>query len=285
MISASSPAGIGHPLAARRRRSARPRLAAVVFALAGIGAADAQPAPALVEPGKLHYGVAATFAPFEYSQDGKLTGFDIDFIEAIGKALKLQPTALNIEFKGLIPALQGKRVDVVNSAMYINAVRSEQVDFVPYMKIGQQIVVRKGNPAGIRGRDDLCGRKAAVTLGGIQETYARQDSERCKAAGKPDVTVMTFPTAQDSGLSVRQGRADAYYESTAGVARMVSERSDAFEAVGPVFEFGTQIGIAVRKGDTAMAETIAAGIRQVAADGTYKRLMEKYNLPPEGTLF
>jgi polar amino acid transport system substrate-binding protein len=248
-------------------------------------AALAQPAPALVAPGKITYATAATFAPFEYTQDGKLTGFDIDFIEAIAKAIKLEPSPLNIEFKGLIPALQGKRVDVINSAMYINPARSEQVDFVPYMKIGQQMVVRRGNPSGIKSREDLCGKKVAVTLGGIQETYARQDVERCKAAGKPEVTVMTFPTAQDSGLSVRQGRADAYYESTAGVAKMVLERADAFEAVGPVFEFGTQIGIAVRKGDSAMAELIGAGIKQVVVDGTYKRLMEKYNLPPDGNLF
>jgi polar amino acid transport system substrate-binding protein len=254
-------------------------------AIGSLGTEVRAQTPALVAPGKLSYGVAATFAPFEYSVDGKLTGFDIEFIEAIGKALKLEPAPLNIEFKGLIPALQGKRVDVINSAMYINPARSEQVDFVPYMKIGQQIVVRKGNPSAIKTREDLCGKKVAVTLGGIQETYARQDAERCKAAGKPEVTVMTFPTAQDSGLSVRQGRADAYYESTAGVAKMVNERSDAFEAVGPVFEFGTQIGIAVRKGEKDMADLIASGIKQVAADGTYKRLMEKYHLPPEGSLF
>src|SRR5919199_704398 len=78
--------------------------------------AVAQQAPTLVAPGKLTYGVAATFAPFEYTQDGKLTGFDIDFIDAIAKVLKLEPVPLNIEFRWLIPALQGKRVDIINSA-------------------------------------------------------------------------------------------------------------------------------------------------------------------------
>lgn len=270
-----------------RRHLAPATSLVVAFGLAaGSASAQAISAPSgLATPGKLSYGVAATFAPFEYSLDGKLVGFDIEFADAIAKVLKLEPAPLNIEFKGLIPALQGKRVDVINSAMYINPARSEQVDFVPYMKIGQQIVVRKGNPGGIKGREDLCGKKVAVTLGGIQETYAREDGDRCKAAGKPEVTVMTFPTAQDSGLSVRQGRADAYYESTAGVAKMVGERSDLFEAVGPVFAFGTQIGIAVRKGDKDMADTIAAAIKQVAADGAYRRLMEKYNLPPEGSMF
>lgn len=259
---------------------------AIGFLGGSLSAASAQMSAAdLIAAGKLNYGVAATFAPFEFSQDGKLTGFDIEFAEALGKALSLEPVPLNIDFKGLIPALQGKRVDIINSAMYINPARAEQVDFVPYLKIGQQIVVARGNPSKIAARDTLCGRKVAVTLGGIQETYAREDAAKCQAAGKPELTVMTFPTHQDSALTVRQGRADAYYESTAGVAKMVLERQDAFEAVGPVFEFGTQIGVAVRKGDKPMADLIAAGVKRVVADGTYKRLMEKYNLPGEGALF
>ncbi|MBP0496341.1 ABC transporter substrate-binding protein [Roseomonas indoligenes] len=268
--------------------SRRPiRAAAAVLGLAFLAAAPARAqAPLdLVAPGRLTYGVAATFAPFEFSKDGQLTGFDIEFGAAIAAKLNLAPAPLNIEFRGLIPALQGRRVDIINSAMYINAARSEQVDFVPYMRIGQQMVVRRGNPRGIKGRDDLCGRSVAVTLGGIQETYARQDAEKCQAAGRPALTVMTFPTAQDSALSVRQGRADAYYESTAGVARIVLELSDAFEATGEIFEFGTQIGLAVRKGDTATAEALRGAVQAVAADGTYRRLMAKYNLPPEGSLF
>jgi len=251
----------------------------------------AQPAPAVAAPpgqvtaGRLTYGTAATFAPFEFSQDGRLVGFDIEFGEAIARQMGLEPAPLNIEFRGLIPALQGRRVDIINSAMYINPARSEQVDFVPYMRIGQQIVVRRGNPGNVSGRADLCGRRVAVTLGGIQETYARQDNERCRAAGRGEVTVMTFPTAQDAALSVRQGRADAYYESTAGVARIVAEMADVYQAVGDVFEWGTQIGIAVRKGDTATAQAIDAAIRRLVADGTYRRLMEKYNLPAEGNIF
>ena len=241
--------------------------------------------PDLVAPGKLSYGVAATFAPFEFTHDGQLTGFDVELGAALAAKLNLVPAPLNVEFRGLIPALQGRRVDVINSAMYINPARSEQVDFVPYMRIGQQVVVLKGNPHGIKGRDDLCGHSIAVTLGGIEETYARQDAEKCQAAGRPTVTVMTFPTAQDSILTVRQGRADAYSDSTAGVARVMSELPDVFEPAGPVFEDGTQIGMAVRKGDAAMAEALRGALQQVVADGTYKQLMQKYKLPAEGSLF
>lgn len=248
--------------------------------------AEAQvPALQLLTPGKLTYGVAATFAPFEYMVDGKFVGFDIEFGEAIARKMGLEPVIMNIEFRGLIPALQGKRIDIINSAMYINPQRAEQVDFIPYMRIGNQIIVRKGNPLNIRSRDDLCGRRVAVTLGGIQETYARQDSEKCVAAGRPAVTVMTFPTAQDSTLSVRQGRADAHFDSTPGAAKLTSELPDVFEVAGDVFENNTQIGIAVRKGETALKAAIEAAIAQVVADGTYVRLMQKYNLPLTGNIF
>lgn len=176
-------------------------------------------------------------------------------------------------------------MDIVNSAMYITPARAEQMDFVPYMRSGTQMVVRKGNPWRLAGRGDLCGRKVSVTLGGIQKTYARADNEGCKAACRAEVTVMTFPSAQEAAMAARNGRADAYYESTAGVARITTELADGFEAVGNVFEVGTQIGFAVRQGDTAMAAALARAVREVAADGTYHRLMDKYYRPRIGSLF
>ncbi|WP_102960089.1 ABC transporter substrate-binding protein [Mangrovicella endophytica] len=259
------------------------------IALAGLiqtASAAELPKSGLVEDGALTYGVAATFAPFEFQKDGQLTGFDIDFIGAIAKKLNAEPKAMNMEFKGLIPALQGGRLDVINSAMYMNPQRAEQVDFVPYMKIGNRVVVQKGNPAKITGRDDtLCGKTVAVTLGGIQESQARADDERCKTAGKDGVKVMTLPTAQDSTLTLRQGRADAIYDSTPGVAKLLNELPDEFETVGEEFESSTSIGIATRKGDAALQEALNAAIKDVVADGTYAELLKKWNLPESVSIF
>src|ERR1700738_750370 len=87
----------------------------------------------LVEKGALTYGVAATFAPFEYQKDGKLTGFDIDMMGALSKKLGAGTKTMNMEFKGLIPALPARLIDLINSAMYINEQRAAQVEFVPYL--------------------------------------------------------------------------------------------------------------------------------------------------------
>jgi polar amino acid transport system substrate-binding protein len=248
--------------------------------------AAANAAAPVISTGELTYGTAATFAPFEFQSNGKLTGFDIDLIEALGKKMALTPKAMNMEFQGLIPALQGKRVDLINSAMYMNEARAAQVDFVPYLRIGNQVIVTLDNPAKITGRDNsLCGKTVAVTLGGIEETYAREDDKRCTSAGLGGIKVQTLPTAQASALSLRQGRADATFDSTPGVVQMLREVPGVYKTVGPEFESQTQIGMAVAKGNTAMSEALQGALKELVADGTYKQIIEKWKFPASVSLF
>ncbi len=261
--------------------------AAVISGLVATGAsAQSLDGVPLVEEGKITYGVAASFAPFEFVKDGELTGFDIEFINTLAEKLGTETNPMNMEFKGLIPALLGGRMDIINSAMYINPTRAEQVDFVPYMQIGNNVMVQAGNPKGITGRDDtICGKTVAVTLGGIQESQARADNERCQAAGLDEVVVLTLPTAQDSALSLSQGRADAKYESTPGAVMMLEKLPGVFEVAGEPFEVDTQIGIATVKGATALQDSLKAGIQAMVDDGSYDALIAKWKLPASVSLF
>lgn len=247
-------------------------------------AADVTPPDNLANEGELTYGVAATFAPFEYQEDGKLVGFDIELGQLIAERMGLEVNPFNVDFKGLIPALQGKRIDIINSAMYINDDRAAQVDFVPYLLVGNEVIVTKGNPQGISGRQDVCGHSIAVTLGGIAETQARADADRCTADGKPEVDVMTFPSAQVAAMAVRRGRSDIYYDSTPGAAHLLTSVPDVYEVVGDTFEANTQIGIAVRKGDDELKTAIQQALDKIAQSGDYEALLEKYKLPPSAAL-
>jgi polar amino acid transport system substrate-binding protein len=258
--------------------------AVVAVGLAGAAAAQVAPPKELVNPGKVTYGVAATFAPFEYMQDGKLVGFDIEMLEALARKMGLGVEIMNMEFKGLIPALQSKRIDLINSAMYIRPEREEQVDFVPYLTVGNEIVVQLKNPRGIKGREDMCGVKMAVTLGGFQEKLAREDDETCKKAGKPGVDVMTFPTAQDAALALKNGRADAIYNSTPGAYKQVQELPNDFAIAGKTFGPYATIGIAVRKGDAGTREAIGKAVAAIRADGAIDTLLKKYGLPASAKL-
>lgn len=239
----------------------------------------------LVTTGKLTYGTAATFPPFEYiGEDGQPTGFDIEMGARLAEYMGLEVEILDMDFDGLIPALQGGRIDIINSAMYIKPEREEQVDFVPYMVIGEAIIVRAGNPAGIENLDDLCGLTVAVTRGAIGEVYMTEQNEVCEQKGLPEMNILALPTNQDAMLAVSQGQADAFDTSIPGAAHLQQQRPGEFE-VATTFDLGTQIGIAVRKGDSEMRSAIEAALQKLVEDGHYHALLEKYNLPPESSFF
>jgi polar amino acid transport system substrate-binding protein len=259
------------------------------FACALIIGASASPSKAaevmapssLTNSGQLTYAVAATFAPFEYMENGKLTGFDIDMITEISKRMGLDPNPMNMEFKGLIPSLQGKRADIINSGMYIKPERAAVVDFIPYMRVGNQLVVAAGNPKNVQGQDDLCGLKIAVTLGGFQEGLAKEQGTKCVAAGKKETEVLTYPSAQDAALVLKQGRADAIFNSTPGAVKQVTALPDVYAIGGKSFGPYFLVGIALRKGDTEMKKAVEAGLKSIQADGTFDALLKKYNFPKE----
>ncbi|UPY38661.1 ABC transporter substrate-binding protein [Sediminicoccus sp. KRV36] len=256
------------------------RILIALMALA-ITPAHGQPIPApLVTPGTLSYGTAATYPPFQFLDEGRIIGFSVDYGEALSSLMGLRPAIMNMDFNGLIPALQARRFDIINSAMRITPERAQQVTLIPYMRIGSNIVVRAGNPRGINGRADVCGRSIAVELGSTMETYAREDDAACRAGGRPGPTVLTFPGRQDATIAVRQGRADAFYDTTPAAARAVALNPGIFAIAGETFGF-TENGIALRREDAALATAVIAAMRQLVTNGTYARLLAKWNLPPE----
>ena len=238
----------------------------------------------LVTEGKLTYGVAATYPPFEYMADEQYTGFDIEFMEAIARELGLEVEIVAMNFDGLIPALQGKRIDLINSAMFVTEARAAQVDFVKYMGIGRSIVVPKGNKLGIASMNDLSGKTVAVTRGAIEEVYVTEFNAELKAEGKTEIDILALPTANDAVLATENGRAEAFLHSSPGAAYLLKEREGVFE-IAQTMESGTQIGIAVNKGETALAGAIEEAVKTLVEKGIYHQLMAKYNLPAEISLF
>jgi len=247
-------------------------------------AAVAAPA-GLVSSTALSYGVAATFPPFEYKDGATLTGFDIEMAEALAGYMGLKVAPLDIDFDGLIPALKGGRIDLINSAMYINDERSEQVDFVPYMVIGEALLVLNGNEPDIKNLpEDLSGRTIAVTRGAIGETYMVAFNEELEAEGLEPMEILALPTNQDALLAVKSGRADAFDTSTPGAAYTLTQTEGDFE-VAATFELGTQIGMAVPQGATEMKAALEEALALFVSGGAYEKLIVKYNLPSESSIF
>jgi polar amino acid transport system substrate-binding protein len=264
-------------------RSLRLVLAPAIFFLL-LPAVQAQNLP-LAAAGKLTWGTAPTFPPFEYIENGKPTGFDVDMMAAIAAKMQLQSSPLPIVFKGVIPALLGNRIDAIASGMYITPERSGVIDLVPYLRVGNQVLVIKGNPLHLTGLDDMCGHRMSAPVGTVYEKSAQAQAAKCKAAGKPAMTILSLDSTAACALALKEGRADAIVASTATNAMLMHGSPDAYQTVGPTFDNNTLLGIGVSKEKAALKAAITAAVKAIVADGTYKALIAKYGLPPESSIF
>lgn len=247
-------------------------------------AARAQAPLPLVASGKLTWGAAATFPPFEFMKDDRALGFDVDMMDAITAKMKLQSAMTGMEFKGLIPALLGGRIDAIVSGMYINPERSKVVDFIPYLRIGNQLLVAKGNPTHITGPDALCGHKIVVPVGTVYEKAALADAADCEKAGKAALTIISLTSTAVGALAIKEGRAEVLIASTPTCAALIKESPEAFETTGPVFENNTLLGIGLPKNKPALKAAIDTAFKAIVGDGVITGLIKKYGLPADSAL-
>src|SRR4029079_11851771 len=102
-------------------------------------------------------------------QTQKPEGFDVEIAKLV--AAKLGIPADKITWTETVsanrePFIQNGQVDIVVATYTINDTRKQVVDFAgPYYEAGQDIMVAKGNPKGIKGPDDLAGKNVCSVEG------------------------------------------------------------------------------------------------------------------------
>lgn len=230
--------------------------------------------------GVLRVGSDIAYAPVEfYDKDGKTPiGIDPDIAEALEAQLGVKLVFQNGTFDGLITSLRAKRIDLVMSALSDTPERQKLVDFVDYFNAGTSILVKKGNPEGIKTLDDFCGKTVALQRGTTQEDVAKAQVTKCQQAGKP-LKVLAFDRDTEALLQVKQGRAvadmndfpvAAYNAKTAG-------GGNDFEVVGEQIDAGPY-GIAVRKEDTQLRDALQKAMQAIIDDGTYAKVLDTWNV-------
>lgn len=98
--------------------------------------------------GTLHMATNAAFEPYEYIENGEITGIDIDIAYAICDILGMELEIDNIEFDAIINSVQSGKSDVGISGMTVTEDRLKSIDFTQsYTTTRQVIIVRNGNAA------------------------------------------------------------------------------------------------------------------------------------------
>lgn len=236
----------------------------------------------LLTSGTLTVGSDTTYPPQEYidTSTGKAAGFDIDLITAVAQRMGLKVNVVSTSFDTIIDSLVSKRFDVVISAVTINSDREKKVDFVPYFNAGESLLVQKNNPHNIKSLSDLCGLAVGVQSGTVEQTDLQTADKSCKSSGKSGIsmTVLQDQTAVVQLLATN--RVVATYQDSPVTDYYIQQNPGQFEVGGQVFNAAPE-GIVIRKGDTSMFNAVQSAFNSLKSDGTYTKLINKWNLSDE----
>lgn len=80
------------------------------------------------ERGTLRVGLEGTYPPFSYQgDDGKLTGFEVDFANELAKHLGVKADLKPTKWDGMLASLDSKRIDVVINQVTISDQRKKNM--------------------------------------------------------------------------------------------------------------------------------------------------------------
>ncbi len=227
----------------------------------------------------LKMGVAAEpYAPFT-SKDasGKWVGWEVDFMDALCAEIKEKCAIEEVAWDGIIPALQAKKFDMIMSSMSITPKRAETINFSDmYYNSAAVIIGPKGDDKDFS-PEHLSGKTVGVQIATTHAAYI------AKYYAPKGAVVKTYATQDEANADLAAGRLD--YVMADGVALdafLTSEQGGCCEQKGAVpidvEVLGPGVGFGIRKEDTDLLAKVNAGIKALAANGTFDKITATWKL-------
>ena len=236
----------------------------------GSGSKTAAGGVELVKAGQLTTCTHLPYPPFQSEIDGKVQGFDVSMIDLVAKNLGVKQQILDTPLENFKTGafLNSGECDLAAAGMTITAERKKNVDFSdPYFDATQALLVDKN--AGITSLADAKAKK--VKLGAQAQTtgedYAKKQGFDPVSFESSDAVLNGLRTGQVKAVVIDYPVVQGWLKDKANAA--------AFELADNI-NTGEQYGFTVRKGNTKLLAAINKAIKDAKADGTYKKLYEKW---------
>jgi polar amino acid transport system substrate-binding protein len=240
----------------------------VILAIAAIGGYYYSSMQKPPEKKILIVGTNTPFPPFEYVENGTITGFDIDVIRALAQRAGYDNIEVkDMSFDSLITALQQGQIDAIAAGMTITPERLQQVNFTdPYWEADQSILVRqdaKFNPQGIA---DLKGKIVGVQTGTTGEILANENNATFKEIKHYDTFLLAV-------LDLTNGRVNAVIVDSPVAVAFTKQYP---VMVSSTVKTGEEWGFAVRKSDTVLLAKLDAALKDFKISSEWDALILKY---------
>lgn len=232
---------------------------------------------------KLTIATNAEFEPFEMQKDGEIVGFDIDLINEIAKKLNMEVELNNMEFDGIVAAIQSKTYKAAISGMTITPKREKSILFsIPYYSTTQVLITKKDDTVftGTTKKEidaQLVGKKLGVCSGFTGEAYVNGDEDMGLEAIK-DAKAVTYDNISLAVTDLKNGNIDAIVmdKIVAQNAAAASENSDI--VVKDITLTTEEYAIVINKDDKELKAKIDKALGELIDSGKVEELYKKWEI-------
>lgn len=274
-------------------------LAAITLLISGVALADA-PASG-VEDGVFTIAMECAYAPYNWTQSDDsngavpikdssdyANGYDVMIAKKICEANGWQLEVLRSDWDSLVPAVQTGTIDAAIAGQSMTAERSEQVDFAgPYFYATIVCVTKADSPfANAASLADLAGGKCTAQIAtiwydkclpqieGAQVQTAAETAPAMLMAletGMVDFICTDMPTAQGAVVAYPDMKILDFSGTDGDFQFTDEERAE-----------NVNIGISVKKGNTALVEAINNVLSEMTADDFNALMAQAIEIQPVG---
>jgi polar amino acid transport system substrate-binding protein len=224
---------------------------AVSLGLAGPAAAET-----------LRIGTDPTFAPYIFHKGDRLTGMDKDVMDEVCRRAALECTWSRATFDALIPALRAGQIDAAIAGMANSPSRRKVVDF----SLVYSAASGASYYAGMPGAKPPASARIGVKGGTIH-------AEHLAAKGRKARGYASEAQALDGLVA---GEIDLYFGPNSFLIEARKSDRRGWDILYEEEVASEGAAVALRKGNPALKERVNAALSAMQADGTLRRLNQKW---------
>lgn len=215
---------------------------------------------------ELIVAIDTAFVPFEFKQDGKYIGFDLDLWAEVAKDAGFTYRYQAMDFGGILPGLQTNNIDAALAGIAITEARKKVITFSdPYFDSGLAVMVRSDSK--MTSAQDLNGKRIAAKTGLTSVDWIKKNLKPAE--------LRLFPNTDNAYLELRAGGVDAVVNDTPNVLYYIKTAGNGTVKMIGQPHTGDQYGIAFPQHSPLVARVNAA-LKTIKADGRYAAIYKKW---------
>ena len=216
--------------------------------------------------GKIMAATEGAFAPFNYYEGTKLTGYEVDVAEALAQKLGMKLEWHAVPFDSQLAAVRQDRFDFAIASHGYTKERAKAVDFAsPHYCTGGTIAAAKdGGP--------LTAEALKGKTVGVQLATSYFDAAK-KLPGIKEVK--TYKADPEVFSALKAKKIDAWISDKFTIMETLNKNTDSGVVTGEQV-FVEKVSLIMRKNNKEFMDKVNQALADLTADGTLAKISDKY---------